>query len=564
LPAGLFDAGVELYPERSNVQSQSTFTLIRVPKEELAVIRIDEHVKRSIDQVFSYWDRPGSPGAALAVTIDGELAYAKGYGMANLEYGLPIIKETIFHVASVSKQFTAMAVMLLVEEGRLSLDEDIHTYLPELPDFGHKITLAHLLHHTSGLRDQWELLVTAGWRMDDVITREQILKLVHRQRQLNFQPGAEYLYSNTGFTLAAEIVHRVSGQTLREFCAQRIFTPLGMMNTHFHDDHQEIVPNRAYSYAPQGEEGWRKAVLSYATVGATSLFTTVVDLAKWLHNFATHTVGSAATFQRMQTEFTLLDGTPSDYGLGLMLNHYHGLREVGHSGADAGFRAWCGRFPERGLGIVILSNFACAIPRDLAHQVAEILLPELRQEVAPSELPRAEDYQGEYFLLTDGTPISLQLRGEELRFHWAGRGEGLLQAVAADTWDCPELGMRIVGTNPGNGRIERLALQSPRMNLGARRLPAYQISVEQLAAYEGEYYAEELAVTYHLQVRSDKLVATSLRHSDLPLIPSGPDAFIGGQARVGDIQFQRDESGRITGMYWSGNRVRNLWFERRN
>lgn len=525
--------------------------------------QLDEQVRRQVDRVFSPWDHQDSPGAALAVTIDGEVVYAKGYGMANLEYGVPITPETVFHVASVSKQFTAMAIMLLVQDGLLSLDEDIHTYLPELPEFGHTITLAHMLHHTSGLRDQWELLVTAGWRMDDVITREQILKLVQRQRQLNFLPGEEYMYCNTGFTLAAEIVFRVSGQTLRQFCAQRIFAPLGMANTHFHDDHQEIVPNRAYSYAPEGEDGWRKSVLSYATVGATSLFTTVLDLAKWLHNFDHHTVGDDQLFDRMQTPFILQSGKPSNYGLGLMLEEYRGLREVGHSGADAGFRSWCGRFPAHQLGIVILCNFASAITRDLAHRVAEILLPELCQPQDASKLPQAEAYQGEFFLLTDGTSITLQLQQGELCLHWPGKGDASLQAVAANTWDCPQLSLLVVGVNTEESPIQRLALQSPRMNLAARRKPDYLLSGDQLAEYEGEYYAEELAVTYHLQVKSGRLVATQLRHSDLPFLPSGHDAFIGGQARVGDIQFQRDQTGRIIGMHWSGGRVRNLWFERR-
>ncbi len=231
-----------------------------------------------IDALFTEHDAWDRPGLAISVVRDGDLQYARGYGCANLEYDIPITPATVFHVASVSKQFTSFSIVLLAEEGKLALDDDVHKYLPDdVPDFGPTITLRHLMSHTSGIRDQWALLAMAGWRLDDVITREHILKLMRRQQDLNFEPGAEYLYSNMGYTLLAEVVAKVSGQSFREFTAERIFKPLGMTHTHFHDDHEEIVPNRAYSYAPDGD-GFHKSVLSYANVGATSLFTTAEDL----------------------------------------------------------------------------------------------------------------------------------------------------------------------------------------------------------------------------------------------------------------------------------------------
>lgn len=524
-------------------------------------MHLDERTQHQIDQIFASWDAADSPGAALAVLQDGELVYAKGYGLANLEYGLPITPTTVFHVASVSKQFTAMAVMLLVQGGLVSLHADIHTYLPELPDFGQTITLWHLLHHTSGLRDQWELLVAAGWRMDDVITKEQIMKLVQRQRGLNFHPGAEYLYSNTGFTLAAEIVARVSGQSFRDFCAERIFGPLGMERTHFHDDHEEIVPGRAYSYAPKAGGGWRKSVLNYANVGATSLFTTVIDLAKWLNNFDQAIVAGGEVLRQMETPFMLRSGHPTEYGLGLMLGEYHGQTEIGHSGADAGFRAWCGRFPKHGLGLVVLCNFACAIPRDLARQVAEIMLPNLREPAAIVSAPDPQDLQGEYFLLTDGSPLVIKRVGAELRISWQGK-DALLYPLDRQTWNCPDLDLRVVGQRDEAGKVSGLALQSPRMNIGARRSPGYQVAAVELAQYTGCYYCEELATTYQIIAKDGGLLLTHRRHSDSPLVPAGPDAFVGGNARVGSVRFQRDGKGHLSGMLWSGNRVRDLWFER--
>jgi CubicO group peptidase (beta-lactamase class C family) len=230
--------------------------------------------EKMIDALFEQEIKKDSPGAAVAIIKDGSIIYKNGYGIACMDYDIPITPSTIFHVASVSKQFTTFAIALLADQGKLSLDDDIRKYLPEVPDFGKTITIRHLIYHTSGLRDQWELLAMAGWRLDDVITKEHILKIVRHQKELNFDPGEEYSYCNSGYTLMAEIVARLSDQSFREFTAKSIFKPLGMDNTHFHDDHEMIVKNMAYSYNTGSNNGFKKSVLSFANVGATSLFTT--------------------------------------------------------------------------------------------------------------------------------------------------------------------------------------------------------------------------------------------------------------------------------------------------
>src|SRR5580698_3867179 len=219
-----------------------------------------------IDAAFKEWNSSNTPGASVAVIDKGKIVFAKGYGIANLEYDVPIKPQTIFHVASVSKQFTAMAVVLLESDGKLSLNDDVHKYLPELPDYGKKITLRNLLQHTSGVRDQWQTLALAGWDMQDVIAQDQILRMMFRQKELNFPPGTRYLYSNAGFTLLAEIVARVSGQKFPQFCNERIFVPLQMTHTHFHQDLTQIVRDRAYSYS-QRENGYAIAPLNYANAG---------------------------------------------------------------------------------------------------------------------------------------------------------------------------------------------------------------------------------------------------------------------------------------------------------
>ena len=325
------------------------------------------------DRLFTQFDDINKPGASVAVMQDGEIIFSKGYGSANLEYDIPVTPETMFHVASVSKQFTVFAILLLAEEGKLNFDDDIRQYIPEVPDFGHTITLRHLASHTSGMRDQWNLLRMAGWRLDDVITTEHVLKMVAKQKELNFKPGEEFLYSNTGFTLLAEVVARVSGKSFAQFTQERLFTPLNMSNSLFYDAHQKIVSNRAYSYERSGN-GYKKSVLNFSNVGATSLFTTAEDLLKWSANFTEPTVGSPAVIEQMNTLASLNNGETFGGAYGQFISHYKGTKYIQHSGGDAGFRSYFARFPKQNLAIAILNNGADARPWELALQIADRLI----------------------------------------------------------------------------------------------------------------------------------------------------------------------------------------------
>ena len=347
--------------------------LFGIPATDASTVSIEtDSLTIKVDQLFTQWDRWDSPGAALAVVREGKVIYKRGYGCAQLEYNSPITPSTIFHVASVSKQFTAFSIAMLANQGKLSLDDDIHKYLSEVPDFGKTITIRHLIHHISGLRDQWELLAQAGWRLDDIITKEHILKMVRHQKDLNFDPGEEYLYCNTGYTLLAEIVSRVTGQSFREWTEANIFKPLGMSNTHFHDDHEMIVKNRAYSYRPLEGGGFKKSVLSYANVGATSLFTTVEDLARWTQNFEDARVGGKKVVDQMVSQGVLNSGREISYAFALSVGKHKGLRMIGHSGGDAGFRSYLMIFPEHKVGIAILSYLISFNKSRIARQVADI------------------------------------------------------------------------------------------------------------------------------------------------------------------------------------------------
>ncbi len=418
-----------------------------------------------VNSLFAEWDRPDAPGAAIAIIQNGETVYKQGYGMANLEYDIPISPSTIFHVASLSKQFTSFAINLLALEGKLSLDDEIQKHFPEFGDFGKPITLRHLRHHTSGLRDQWDLLALAGWRMEDVITEQDILDIAWMQRELNFEPGSEYLYCNTGYTLLAVIVKRVSGLTLREFTQERIFDRLGMTNTHFHDDHRMIVPNRAYSYAPR-EDGFEHRILSFANVGTTSLFTTVEDLAKWDQNFYEPVVGGTEAVELLHDRFVLNDGTTIAYAAGLSIGDYRGLKRVDHSGADAGYRAHILRFPGEQFTVTVLCNRGDANPGTLAYKIADIYLADrlgpvpVEQPATPNppkavialESSQLAEYTGDYFSDELTAIFAFTVREGKLILR-VRKGELVLDASdKLDTFECEA------------GKITFLRTRSKRIN----------------------------------------------------------------------------------------------------
>jgi CubicO group peptidase (beta-lactamase class C family) len=321
-----------------------------------------------VDKIFQRWNRTDSPGCATAAMKDGAIVYKHAYGMADLDHNVTLTPSTVFHVASMSKQFTAASIVLLAQQGKLSLDDDVHKYIPELADFGAPITIRHLIHHTSGLRDQWELLGMAGWRYSlDLITDDDVMSVVSRQKELNFKPGEKHVYCNTGYTLMALIVKRVSGMSFREFTTKNIFEPLGMTNTHFRDDHAEIIKNNAYGYQQENPSApFRLSVTNFDTVGATSLHTTVEDLAKWDENFYHPTVGGQALVDQMLQRGKLNNGEELDYAFGLVYGKYKGLKTIGHGGADAGYRSDITRFPDQHFSVTVLCNAADTNPSNLA------------------------------------------------------------------------------------------------------------------------------------------------------------------------------------------------------
>lgn len=335
-------------------------------------------------EILAAFDRDDAPGVVLAVFRGGEVVHAEAHGMASLEWGVPLTPETAFNIASVSKQFTAFALALLESRGLLSIDDDIHTVFPELPDFGHPITIRQMLNHTSGLRSLHAIVELAGWRGDDRRTNEDIWRIMLRQKDLNFDPGSRYMYSNTGYMLGAMIVERLTGERFADWMASNVFSPLGMTRTSVQDDYDRVYRNTAASYRPVDSTGFAPENPFWAYYGSGNIHTTVADLARWAHNFSTGELGGPDVIMRMQERGVLTNGDTLRYALGVQVTKIGSLRMVSHGGSIGGYRSTLMIFPEIDAGVVMLGN-GSRLPGGVMLPWAAEYLDEVREAVESVE-----------------------------------------------------------------------------------------------------------------------------------------------------------------------------------
>jgi CubicO group peptidase (beta-lactamase class C family) len=520
--------------------------------------------RTAVDRVFQRWHAKDGPGCAVGVSRDGKTIFQAGYGAAILEADVPITPASIFHVASISKQFTAMSILLLARDGKLSLDDDIRKYLPEIPDYGSPITIRHLLTHTSGLRDQWDLLALARGRFEeDRITEADVLDIVSRQKALNFPPGTEYLYSNTGYTLAGTIVRRVSGKSLRAFADERIFKPLGMMSSHFHDDYTMVVKGRTFAYSPGPKGEWHFSIPNFDTYGATSLYTTVGDLLRWQENFRRPVVGDDALLRTMQTSADLTNSDTTGKALGVTIGTDRGARVIGHGGADAGYRSYTARYPDQGLAIAVACNAAPSDPGSLAAGVAKVFLGRALVDppvpVAAATKPSTEALArlaGLYVNQTTGAVTFVSVKDGNLI---VGRTTGPTLVPLGENrfWFGPQ---RTEWEFPANGErmVQRFTGSPPRHAVTLVRREAAHPSAADLARYAGTYYSDELRATYIVAATDSTLTMRTGTNDPQTVRPGYGDVFLGFPT----TEFVRDQSGAVTGMLVSTGRVRKVRFDR--
>ncbi len=522
----------------------------------------------AIDAAFRPFDRPGSPGCAVAVYQDGQIRFAKGYGMADLERNVPIRPNTMFDLGSTSKQFAAASILLLAQDGKLALTDDVRKYVPELPEYpGGPITVDHLIRHTSGLRDYIGLMVLGGFRTDDVTDDADALAAIVRQRNLNFTPGSQWLYSNSGYFLMSIIVERASGQNLKDFAKERIFTPLGMHQTHFRNSHVALVPGRALAYEEVDSAQYVLDVSNWEQTGDGQVQSSVEELARWDGNFADPKVGGPAFLEQMVEVGMLNDGKAHDYARGLRVDKYRGLQRVSHGGSWGGYRAMYARFPEYRTGIGITCNVGSANTSRLADAVADAVLREALEprstDTAASGAQEpvlgaaASRYLGSYYSSRHESVVSLTLRNDTLVASTNG-GSGAPARVAGpsqlavrnstllfpeDAHPAPQL--RLTAGEDDRGAYDRVATAAS----GAAAL----------TSYAGTYYSPELATTWTLSIDGGALVAKPRGLGLLTFEPAFVDAFT---ARGNLVRFTRT-GGRIDGFDVSAGRMLRIRFERR-
>lgn len=519
-------------------------------------------IEAKIDSIFGEWNHADTPGATVAVMKNGKVVFKKGYGMANLEYDIPNTSTSIFHIASESKQYTAFCLVLLARQGKLSLDDDIRKYLPYVPDFKQKITIKNLIHHTSGIRDQWQLLAIQGTRLEDVITTEHVLKLVTNQKELNFDVGSRSLYCNTGYTLMAQIVEKVSGQAFRHFADSAIFKPLEMKDTHFHDDHTELVKLRTYSYEPGPDKKYIHAPLNYAIVGATSLFTTVEDELKWVHNYETFQVGGKEAVEQMYEQGVLTDGTRIDYAFALNIGEYKGHKAIGHGGGDAGYRTYAVRFPDEQLCIAVFSNLGSVDASELTNKVADLYLSPQKENEKKAE---AKSVDKATFKNCEGYFTSSE--GYALRIYDSTKQFVHVYNQNAEITSLSDTSFAIFG---GYATFMFDKSDRPvagfRVKLGDETLNFYRYEPQTLSStdideYVGTYESDELDSRYQIVKVDNRGVLRHSKYPDAPLTAVTRDQFTCSMWWMSNINIMR-EGKKITGFEVNNGRILRLKFRK--
>ncbi len=506
-----------------------------------------------VDSVFARFHGPSSPGCAVAVARGGQPVLTRAYGMADLEHDAANTPATVFEAGSVSKQFTAAAVVLLAQHGKLKLEDEVRRYIPELPDYGRPITIRHLLNHTSGLRDWGTVVDIAGWpRGTRAHTHAHVLDVVSRQKSLNFAPGAEYLYSNTGYNLLAILVERVSGEPFAAFTRRTLFQPAGMAHTRWRDDYTEVVKGRAIAY--DTARGAFRTNMPFENVhGNGGLLTTVGDLLRW-NEALTHGTVARGLAEEMERRGVLASGRRISYAGGLVVDEYRGVPQVSHSGATAGYRAYLARYPRQGLSLALLCNAATASPVALAYQVADLYLAGHTRDPAPAPAvalaPAALSARaGLYRSRRTGEPLRVSLRDGKLRM-----GAGELVPLSATRFRVGRGPAQLVFDDPSGPRL--LAADGDTIAYE----PVAEATPSAPAELAGRYHSDEAEATYTVALEDGKLLLRRRPDVSVLLTPAYADAFTTPSGSL--VRFTRDAAGRVDGMSLGLGRVRDLRFTR--
>lgn len=514
-----------------------------------------------IDTLFNVYNRSGAPGVAVLIVKDGKVVFKKGYGMANLEHNIPISPTTVFDIASVSKQFTGFAISTLIQEGKISPDDDIHKYLPDVPQFGKTITIRHLIHHTSGLRDWPATLHAAGWRWDEAFTFEDIMRMVKQQKELDFEPGSQYSYSNTGYNLLAAIVAKVSGKTFPEWMDEHIFKPLNMHSSQVSDDYSKVIRSLAGSYYSIGNEYYKSNDLLTA-YGSSSIFTTVEDLSAWVIHFQEALDRKDPVYVRMIETDELNNKQKINYAYGLDVTNDNGIRNISHNGGWAGFRTVISTYPDQKMAIILLSNNSNFNPDANANTIANLFL----KRAKPASGQNREDLSGWPTVKVDTLVLKKYTGSYQLGAGWyvtftLENGHMMVQANGEDKYQTDTKSDTVLWVPAYHSSVTFRDITDKAGALKYRDIIAKRVTPvkAELSNYVGTYYSEELETAYRLSVENGKLVAHHMRLGDFTF---EPDLIVAERfsSNNGTINFFKDEQKKIAGFRLTNGRIKNILF----
>ena len=511
-------------------------------------------------------------GISIGIVINNELVIQKQLGLANLEHQIPITRETSFHVASVSKQFTAFAILQLENEGKLSLNDDIRKYIPQLNEFENRITINNLLNHTSGIKDEFNLLRLSGWRSNDFIANDHVLNILYNQTSLNFEPNENFMYSNSGYTLLAEIVARVSGMKFSEYTEKYIFKPLKMYNTQFVDKEGQIIKTKANSYYKDGQF-YIEDVFNNTRYGATNLSTTIEDLSKWIINFNKKEVGDSSLFDKMHSQKKLNNGNTYGYANGQVIDNYKGVKRISHSGQDASYQAYIGRFPDLGISIIFFDNNSEIDVRKVVGQLTEICLSdylENKNYTKTSEIllskktpiikavKSLKKYEGYYWNDEDRYSRQLKIQNDTLQYVRNENDKTAL--IPVDENEFEMVFDEYVSVSFQSNQMVVTENDGYQTTLD-KYIPA-DYNSNSLKQFVGKYYSPELNTFYTFLVENNILVANHTRLGNFNLNAIKKDFFIGNKGSIRKVVFLRNELGKIVGLNISSSRAKNVEFHK--
>ncbi len=544
--------------------------------QKIEPITVTKSIQNKIDSIFKKYNNLNTPGLSVGFMQNGKLLFSKGYGMADLEHNIPVNTSSVFSLASVSKQFTVFAILLLEEEGKLSLEDDIRMYLPKFKNYGNIITLRQLANHSSGIRSQLQLLGQVGYTSDNIITKKKVHKIIFNQEELNFKPGSEFSYSNSGYVLLAEIVAEVSGKSFPIFMKENVFEPLAMNNSFVMDDYHKIVKNKANSYGIENEV-YVNAPANYSYYGSTGLYTTLNDFSKWTSNFNNPKVGNSAIFKKMNTLAVLNNGKTYGHALGQFVGDFNGLKQIYHSGGDAGYRAFLGRFPEQDVAVLLLSNNSTIDAQGKALEMADLFLKPYYKSNSITEPNSSKSkiiklatkdlmkHSGSYINTNNYVIRDILVRSDTLiysRQDQNGRATPLLRLDKQNTF---QLGnnKNVQAFFSKSGTTESLGIlvNGEEVEVYNKYLPK-KYSVKELEEFTGSYYSKELDTKYILKIEKGVLTVSHSKMDFITLKSIKLDSFLALSWQFRSLKFERNQNHLVDGFRISSDRAKNVYFEK--